>query len=454
MTYEEKIEKLFSRTPSFQNVGAAAYKPGLETMREFDALLGHPARSLRCIHVAGTNGKGSVSSFLAAALSGGSDTGDSCRAGGGDCSGGRRVGLYTSPHLTDFRERIKIVSEDGFDMIPREAVEEFLDRYDDFIETHRPSFFEITTAMAFWYFAATGVDLAVIECGLGGRLDSTNIITPLVSVITNIGLEHTAFLGDTLEKIAFEKAGIIKPGRPVVVGEINAATRPVFEQAATERGCEIVFAPELNFHLNCEGMDLAGGYQEQNLATVTAALDILRTEYGLTAETSRISRAAALTGLRGRWEKLAEKPDIICDIGHNAHGLRRVFEQLRTVAPQYHHVYIIFGVVSDKDVDAIATFMIKPTVKEAQPGICSQPGPGDGTNVSYILTQPSNQRAMPVDQLAARLAPYGIPGRQMPTVAGAVALARKEAAAEDLIFIGGSNFTVSDAVALFKSCQD
>lgn len=409
------------RTPSFQNVGAAAYKPGLETMLEFDALLGHPSRHLRCIHVAGTNGKGSVSSFLAATLSG----------------KGRRVGLYTSPHLTDFRERIKIVTEDGFELIPREAVEEFLDACEGFIESRRPSFFEITTVMAFWYFAAAGVDLAVVECGLGGRLDSTNLITPLVSVITNIGLEHCAYLGDTLEKIAFEKAGIIKPGVPAVIGEINDATRPVFEKAASERGCELIFAPERNFHPNCEGMDLAGGYQRQNLATVATALEILRTHYGIEADTSRLPHAAALTGLHGRWEKLAEKPDIICDIGHNAHGLRRVFDQLRAVAPMYHHVYLIFGVVSDKDVDAIAPLMIKP-----------------GDDVSYILTQPANQRAMPVDQLAARLAPYGISGIQIPTVAGAVALARKEAAAEDLIFIGGSNFTVSDAVALFKSCQD
>lgn len=481
MTYEEKIEKLFSRTPSFQNVGAAAYKPGLETMREFDALLGHPSRELRCIHVAGTNGKGSVSSFLAAALSGNAGTATACRADGEfgvNCSGGRRVGLYTSPHLTDFRERIKIVSEDGFDMIPREAVEEFLDRYDDFIETHRPSFFEITTAMAFWYFAATGVDLAVIECGLGGRLDSTNIITPLVSVITNIGLEHCAYLGDTLDKIAFEKAGIIKQGVPAVVGETVPQTRPVFERIAAERGSELVFAQETRACCLCPGdgtifdvsgsdstaargkaeapagLDLTGNYQRQNLATVAAALDILHSQYGIDVDTSRIGRAARLTGLRGRWEKLAEKPDIICDIGHNAHGLRRVFEQLRTVAPQYHHVYLIFGVVSDKDVDAIAPFMIKPAVKGAQPWICSQPEPGDDTNVSYILTQPSNQRAMPVDQLAARLAPYGISGIQVPTVSEALSLARKGAAAEDLIFIGGSNFTVSDAVALFKSCQD
>lgn len=412
MTYEEKIEKLFALTPSFQQVGAAAYKPGLDTMIAFDALLGHPARSLRCIHIAGTNGKGSVSSFLAAAL-----------------SGGHRVGLYTSPHLTDFRERIKIVSEDGFEMIPREEVEEFLDRYDNFIETHRPSFFEITTAMAFWYFAASGVDMAVIECGLGGRLDSTNIITPLVSVITNIGLEHTSFLGDTLEKIAFEKAGIIKPGRPVVVGEITAATRPVFEKVAAERDCEIVFAPEREYALTSERMDLTGEYQQQNLATVAAVLDILRTHYGITANTARLAEASRLAGLHGRWEKLSERPDIICDIGHNAHGLHRVFDQLRAVAPHYRHAYVIFGVVSDKDVEAIAPLMIKP----------------DG-NVTYILTQPSTKRAMPVELLAEKLSSHGITGIHTSTVAEAVARAKKEAAAGDLIFIGGSNFTVSDAV--------
>ena len=414
MTYEEKIEKLFLRTPSFQNVGAAAYKPGLDTMREFDALLGHPSRHLRCIHVAGTNGKGSVSSFMAAALSG----------------NGRRVGLYTSPHLTDFRERIKIVGDDGFELIIREAVEEFLDRYDGFIETHRPSFFEITTAMAFWFFAAAGVDMAVIECGLGGRLDSTNIITPLVSVITNIGLEHCAYLGDTLDKIAFEKAGIIKQDVPVVVGETVPETRPVFERIAAERGSEIVFAAEHPCNPDFNNLDLSGDYQRQNLATVAAVLNILQSEYGITADTSRIPHAASLTGLRGRWEKIGTSPDIICDIGHNAHGLHRVFEQLRAVAPQYHHIYIIFGVVSDKDVDAIAPLMLKP-----------------GDRVSYIFTQPSTQRAMPVSELEARLASYGISGIQVPTVAEALALAKKEAAAEDLIFIGGSNFTVSDAVA-------
>ena len=382
---------------------------------QFDSLLGNPGRGLRCIHIAGTNGKGSVSSFLAAALSG----------------GGRRIGLYTSPHLVDFRERIKIVSEDGFEMIPREAVEEFLDTCDSFIESRQPSFFEITTAMAFRYFAAVGVDLAVVECGLGGRLDSTNIVTPLLSIITNIGLEHCAFLGDTLGKIASEKAGIIKPGVPVVVGEINPETRPVFEKTAAERGCDLVFAPEIDCSLSTDNLDLQGGYQRQNLATVAAALDILRSRYGIVADTARLCRAAHLTGLRGRWEKLGSRPDIICDIGHNAHGLRQVFDQLKQVAPQYGHVHIIFGVVSDKDVDAIAPLMIKP----------------DG-HISYIFTQPSTQRAMPVRRLAYKLNRYGIYGATASTVARAISRARKEAAAEDLIFIGGSNFTVSDAVAI------
>ncbi|MBO4557390.1 MAG: bifunctional folylpolyglutamate synthase/dihydrofolate synthase [Bacteroidales bacterium] len=417
MTYQEKIEKLFSRHPSFQKVGGAAYKPGLDTMMALDALTGHPHRRLSTIHVAGTNGKGSVSSLLAAALS----------------CGHRRIGLYTSPHLTDFRERIKIVTEDGFEMIPREAVEAFLDRYDAFMEEAAPSFFEITTALAFSYFAQAGVDLAVIECGLGGRLDSTNIITPLVSVITNIGLEHCTYLGDTLEQIAFEKAGIIKPGVPAVVGEINPATRPVFEAAAAERGCELVFAPEHESSIEVaeSEMDLPGEYQRQNIATVKAALDALHSVCpDVPFDTSRLARAASLTGLRGRWEKLSSAPDIICDIGHNAHGLRRVFDQLRAVAPQYGHIFIVFGVVSDKDVDAIAPLMIAP-----------------GEYVSYIFTQPSTDRAMPVGRLTSTLAGYGISGDSRPTVAEAIAAAQAAATPADLIFIGGSNFTVSDAVA-------
>lgn len=425
MTYDEKIERLFARFPSYQKVGGRAYKMGVDSMMAFDELLGHPHRMYPVIHIAGTNGKGSVCSMLAAALSG--------------C--GRRVGLYTSPHLVDFRERMKIVSENGAEMIPKEAVETFLDRYDGFMDRESPSFFEITTAMAFDWFASEKVDLAVIETGLGGRLDSTNVVTPELSVITNIGLEHCMYLGNTLPEIAFEKGGIIKPGVPVVIGEDNPETRPVFERLAAERGSRIVFAGDYisvveNALLWTEllpEMDLAGVYQRQNLATVLAALDVLQdspraAEFSFSS--GRIAAAARLTDFRGRWERLAESPDVICDIGHNAHGLRQVFSQIEAVAPGYDHIYIVFGVVSDKDVEAVGPLMTKPSDK-----------------VTYLLTQPSTQRAMPVGELASRLAPYGIHGSLSATVPEAVAAARSLAGPSDLIFIGGSNFTVSDAVS-------
>ncbi len=419
MSYEEKIEKLFNRFPSYQVVGGKAYKPGLDTMKAFDAFLGHPHLNYPSIHVAGTNGKGSVSSMLAAAL-----------------SGGMRVGLYTSPHLSDFRERIKIISAEGCSLIPRSAVETFLDRAESFMQSADPSFFEITTAMALDYFAREKVDLAVIECGLGGRLDSTNIITPCLSVITNISLEHTAYLGDTPEKIAFEKAGIIKEGVPAVVGEFTPRTRPVFEKAAAERKAPLVFAAEheSDIPLEPEQLDLKGSYQRQNLRTVKAALDTLRSSRPTEFSSERICRTAALTAFHGRWEKLSGAPDIICDIGHNAHGLLPVFTQLKAVRSNYGHIYIVFGVVSDKDVDAIAPEMIIPD-----------------SGVSYILTQPSTARAMGVATLAGKLAKYGITGRQVPTVAEALAEARAQAAPDDLIFIGGSNFTVSDAVAALST---
>lgn len=424
MTYDEKIERLFARFPSYQKVGGRAYKMGVDSMTAFDELLDHPHRRYPVIHIAGTNGKGSVSSMLAAALS----------------CGGRRVGLYTSPHLVDFRERMKIVSENGAGMIPEEAVESFLDRYDLFMDRESPSFFEITTAMAFDWFASEKVDMAVIETGLGGRLDSTNIVTPELSVITNIGLEHCMYLGNTLPEIAFEKGGIIKPGVPVVIGEDNPETRPVFERIALERGSRIVFADDyvsvvenaLLWTALLPEMDLAGVYQRQNLATVLAALDVLQdgphaAEFSFRPE--RIASAARLTDFRGRWEKLGSRPDIICDIGHNAHGLRQVFSQIEAVAPEYHHIHIVFGVVSDKDVEAVGPLMTKPSDK-----------------VTYLLTQPSTQRAMPVDTLASRLLPFGIEGNHFATVPEAVAAASGLAGPDDLIFIGGSNFTVSDAV--------
>ena len=425
MTYDEKIERLFARFPSYQNVGGRAYKSGLEGMLAFDALLGHPHRQYPVIHIAGTNGKGSVSSMLAAALSG----------------GGRRVGLYTSPHLTDFRERMKIVSEDGAEMVPKSFVESFLDQYEDFMDKEAPSFFEITTAMAFSWFAAEKVDLAVVETGLGGRLDSTNIVNPVLGVITNIGLEHCMYLGNTLPEIAYEKGGIIKPGVPVVIGEDNPQTRPVFESLAAGRGSRIVFAGEYvsvveNALLWAEllpQMDLAGFYQRQNLATVLAALDVLQTaggEFSSGFSSRRIASTARLTGFRGRWERISSHPDVICDIGHNAHGLRQVFSQIEDSAGRYDKIYIVFGVVSDKDVEAVAPLM-----------------PHQSDSLQYLLTQPSTGRAMPVEVLAARLAPFGLEGRCFSRVGDALREALSLAGPSDLVFIGGSNFTVSDALA-------
>lgn len=415
MSYEEKIEKLFNRFPSYQVVGGKAYKPGLDTMKEFDAFLGHPHRNYDTIHVAGTNGKGSVSSMLAAAL-----------------SGKMRVGLYTSPHLSDFRERIKIISAEGCSLIPRSAVEAFLDNAEDFMQRRDPSFFEITTAMALDFFSREKVDMAVIECGLGGRLDSTNIITPRLSVITNISLEHTAYLGDTPEKIAFEKAGIIKEGVDAVVGEFTPSTRTVFEEVAAKRHAPLIFATEHEspIRLECGRLDLKGDYQRQNLRTVKAALDTLSCSGCAEFDVERICRTASLTAFHGRWETLSHRPDIICDIGHNAHGLLPVFSQLQKVRKGYGHIYIVFGVVSDKDVDAIAPAMPIPDYR-----------------VSYILTQPSTGRAMPVATLCDKLSKYGIAGQTSPTVAKALDEAKTQAAPDDLIFIGGSNFIVSDAVA-------
>ncbi|MCF0168647.1 MAG: bifunctional folylpolyglutamate synthase/dihydrofolate synthase, partial [Bacteroidales bacterium] len=263
MTYEERIERLFNSFPSYQVVGKRAYKPGIETMKAFDAVLGHPHRNYPTIHVAGTNGKGSVSSMMAAALS-------AC---------GMKVGLYTSPHLKDFRERMKIVYDGSFEMISREEVASFLEKYEDFFESDNPSFFEITTAMAFDFFARRGVDAAVIETGLGGRLDSTNVILPELSIITNIGLEHCLHLGYTLEEIAFEKGGIIKPGVPAVIGEALEETVPVFERIAAERGSALYFAQNYENgvaqKLHSEA-DLQGDYQTRNLNTVLCALEVLR----------------------------------------------------------------------------------------------------------------------------------------------------------------------------------
>lgn len=416
MNYDEQIEKLFCRFPSYQVVGSRAYKPGLETMLAIDEAMGHPHTSFKTIHVAGTNGKGSVCHMLAASLS--------------QC--GLKVGLYSSPHLVDFRERMKVIDSKGCRLISKEAVSSFLDKWNELFDKLNPSFFEITTAMAFCYFAEEQVDYAIIETGLGGRLDSTNIITPELSIITNIGLEHCKYLGNTLEEIAFEKGGIIKKGVPVVIGERHDKTAPVFEKITAEKGAKLAYSYDLSVvsqsnYINCT-IDLPGAYQAENVRIVLCSLKQLRISGPNIME--GICHTAAITHFRGRWEKIdlgKGRPHLICDIGHNAHALKYIFPQIEKA--QESQVWIVFGMVSDKDVEAVAHFMTKPSER-----------------FHYIFTQASTNRALPVDTLASRLAPFSISGQTTKTIAEALHLALSEASANDLIFVGGSNFTVADAI--------
>ena len=425
-TYEEKINWLFNQFPSYQKVGKVAYKPGIETMEAFDEVLSHPHRKFCSVHIAGTNGKGSTSHMLAAGLA-------AC---------GLKVGLYTSPHLVDFRERMKIVEGDSFRMVPKEFVEAFLDHWQGFFEAEKPSFFEITTGMAFDFFAAETVDIAVIETGLGGRLDSTNVITPILSIITNIGLEHCEHLGYTLEAIAGEKAGIIKPCVPAVIGEYLPETRPVFEAKAAACGSPLTFAVEAPpcLDLKVADLDLPGDYQERNLCTLSAAVGVLQPmlSLDLTAFRAGVRAAARRTGLHGRWETLREaipadpsdpfsgRAKIVCDTGHNAHGLRWVAEQIDRISCDYENVFFVLGLAKEKDIDAIAPLLPR--------------------NVHYIWTQASSPRALPAVDLANAMADCGLNGRVAFSVPEALQTAESLAGARDLIFIGGSNFVVCEVL--------
>lgn len=422
---KSNIEWLFAQVPSFQKVGARAYKPGIETMKLFDGKLGHPHLKYRTIHIAGTNGKGSTSHMLSAGLA-------AC---------GYKVGLYTSPHLKDFRERMRIVEGSGYRMISPEEVDGFIDHWKPFFEKEKPSFFEITTGMAFDFFARENVDVAIIETGLGGRLDSTNVITPVMSVITNIGLEHCEQLGYTLEEIAGEKAGIIKQGVPVVVGETVEETRPVFERKAEEMNAPLTFARECGPYLsvNVSELDLKGDYQQRNLVTLSAASSVLSEILDIDKKKFEdgVRSAAGITGLRGRWETLREAipsdgtggrgfARIICDTGHNAHGFRWIREQIDRICCDYDNIFFIFGVVADKDIEAIASLLPR--------------------DVNYIFTQASTQRALKSVDLANVMHEHGINGRVTSSVKKALDLADSLAGAKDLIFIGGSNFVVAEAI--------
>lgn len=448
--YEKMIEALFVRFPSFQKIGAGAYKPGLDRMEFFDSLAGHPHRRYRTIHIAGTNGKGSVANMLASVLA----------------ASGEKVGLYTSPHILDFRERIRVIGtpghESAVELIPKEYVWNYVNRWSETFDHLEMSFFEITTAMAFSWFADRGVDVAVIETGLGGRLDSTNIITPQLCVITNIGLDHCDILGETLPEIAFEKAGIIKPEVPVTIGESNPETDPVFERKVlyTNLSSPVFMGDRarimslLSFADKAEpslwkdseeifqAIDLKGEYQKMNLRTAMSALDRL----GLRMEESGIRDAlihtAARTGFHGRWETLSDDPHIICDIGHNAHGLKYNFHQLGRMLSdgECTSLIIVYGSVSDKDYESV--FPLMPE------------------NAAYVFTNASGRRALPAGDLKQKYTDFcGWSGRPSDntycasTVGEAVDLAldlyRKECSGngtKPLIYIGGSTYVVSEAV--------
>ncbi len=428
MNYKETTEWLFSQLPMFHRIGKAAYKADLDNTIRLDTYFGFPHRNFHSIHVAGTNGKGSVSSMIAAVLQ----------------ESGYRTGLYTSPHLQDFRERIRINGQ----MIPKKEVTGFVETHKDFLEEIQPSFFEMAVAMAFDYFSRENVQVAVVEAGLGGRLDSTNIIDPVVSVITNIGFDHMDLLGNTLQQIASEKAGIIKKGIPVVVGDKNRDTRRVFEETAARVGAPLYFAndyfqvpwsvitPEKRHYFQvlkgknpvypelCS--DQLGLVQRKNLPVVLEVLELLRMkEWPITSEAlySGLARVRSLTGFRGRWEIVDENPKTIIDTGHNIDGIRQVVNQLRN--SRFHHLHLVYGAVKDKEIDKIL-----------------QELPKDAT---YYFTQASIPRALDVKMLAAKAAFYGLNGSIHETVPEAVTAARNAANPGDMVLITGSTYVVGES---------
>lgn len=401
MTYQETLEYLYNSTPVFEHIGADAYKENLHNTLTLDEHFGHPHRSFKTIHVAGTNGKGSVSHSLASIL---------------QCMG-LKVGLYTSPHLVDFRERIRI---NGL-TISEQYVVEFVEKERHFFEPLHPSFFELTTALAFKYFAEERVDIAVIEVGLGGRLDCTNIITPVLSVITNISFDHMQFLGDTLGKIASEKAGVIKPNIPVVVGETTIETRMIFEEKAREMNAPITFAEQFDIPMIDEiSFELNGDCQTKNKRTILCAASLL--DFPLPAIQEGMKNVCQLTGLMGRWQKITNAPTTICDTGHNAAGWEYITRQLQRQS--CHNLRIVFGMVDDKDIKAVMSML-----------------PSDAV---YYFTQASTKRAITADKIKQYGNAVRLTGKTYDTVEAAYLAARKEAAPNDFIFVGGSSYVVAD----------
>ncbi|TGE18103.1 bifunctional folylpolyglutamate synthase/dihydrofolate synthase [Hymenobacter elongatus] len=434
MTYRETLAYLYEQLPMFQRVGVAGFKPGLGNTEALAAAMGHPERRFKAIHVAGTNGKGSSSNMLAAVLQ----------------VAGYNVGLYTSPHLREFTERIK---RNGQDLDPEYLVQ-WVAKWRPLFEQIQPSFFEMCVALAYSYFAEQQVDIAVVEVGLGGRLDSTNIITPVVSLITNISFDHQNLLGDTLPLIAAEKAGIIKPGVPVVISQTQLAVQAVFEQKAREVGALLHFAdaryeaalaepplPDATRQLlritqpgaadHLLEVDLAGDYQRLNVPGVLAVLDELRQQGWSLPEAAVVAglrNVRRLTGFRGRWTVLGRQPLVICDTGHNEAGIRFITAQLTRLS--YQRLHIVLGVVNDKDVTTMLGLL--PTA------------------ATYYFCQAAIPRALAAPELAARAAAVGLRGLAHGPVAAAVAAARAVATAEDVIFIGGSTFVVAEIEELYS----
>lgn len=404
MNYQETVNWLFNQLPMYQQVGAIAYKKDLTNTILLANHLGNPELQVKTIHVAGTNGKGSSSSLLASVLQ----------------ETGHKVGLYTSPHLKDFRERIKINGTE----ITEEFVVNFVNQHLSFFETNELSFFEMTVGLSFDYFAKEKVDIAVIEVGMGGRLDSTNIITPLVSVITNIGLDHTQFLGETLEAVAFEKAGIIKKNIPVVIGEYTSETKPVFIEKAKSEQAPIYFASDLIDEVY--PTSLLGDYQLQNRKTVLQTIKILQKERTITITEENIRKGflnvIANTGLLGRWQVVNVSPKVICDTAHNKHGLSTVINQLSK--EQFETLHIVLGFVADKNIDDILPLFPK--------------------NAKYYFSKPQNLRGLDSQQLMAKAKIVGLNGKAYLSISEAYQSALDHANKNDVVYIGGSTFVVAE----------
>ena len=404
MNYHETINWMFNQLPMYQLQGASAYKKDLTNTHLLIAHLENPQEKIKCIHVAGTNGKGSTSHMLASILQ----------------EAGYKVGLYTSPHLKDFRERIKINGKD----IPEDFVTAFINEHQRFFESNDMSFFEMTVGLAFDYFSIEKVDIAVIEVGMGGRLDATNIITPLVSVITNIGLDHVQFLGNTLEAIAFEKAGIIKPNIPVIIGEYTLNTKPVFLAKAKECASKIYFASDLISETFPS--DLIGDYQMHNKKTVLQTIAVLnnQSEFKITPKNikSGLLRVVRNTGLQGRWQQINEFPKVICDTAHNKNGLEIVLKQIQK--EEFDNLHIVLGVVNDKDLDELLPLFPK--------------------NAFYYFSKPNIARGLDAAILREKSSVFGLKGEVYNSVTDAYQKAKQNAGKSDLIYIGGSTFVVAE----------